>query len=139
MSYDTGAAPSATVAVNDPAVIAEVTAAFCRYERALVANDVATLDRLFWESPHTIRYGATENLHGYDAIRQFRAARPAKGLARELRNTVVTSYGRDFATVNTEFTRSGSTRIGRQSQTWVKMADGWKVVAAHVSLMDAPG
>ena len=124
--------------INAPDVVTEVSAAFARYEQALVTNDIAVLDALFWNSAHTIRYGATENLHGYDAIRQFRAARPAAGLARELRNTVVTTYGRDFATVNTEFTRTGNPRIGRQSHTWVRTEDGWKVVAAHVSLIDAP-
>ena len=124
--------------INAPDVVTEVSAAFARYEQALVTNDIAVLDALFWNSAHTIRYGATENLHGYDAIRQFRAARPAAGLARELRHTVVTTYGRDFATVNTEFTRTGNPRIGRQSQTWVRMENGWKVVAAHVSLIDAP-
>jgi hypothetical protein len=124
--------------INDPQVVAEVTAAFERYERALVGNDIAVLDELFWASPHTIRYGATENLHGYDAIRAFRVGRPSAGLARTLRNTVVTTFGRDFATANTQFTRTTTTRIGRQSQTWVRTPEGWKVVAAHVSLMDAP-
>jgi hypothetical protein len=124
--------------INDPQVVAEVTAAFERYERALVGNDVAVLDLLFWTSPHTIRYGATENLHGYDAIRAFRAGRPSAGLARTLRNTVITTFGRDFATANTEFTRTTTAKIGRQSQTWVRTVEGWKVVAAHVSLMDAP-
>ena len=124
--------------INLPEVVAEVTAAFQQYEKALTGNDVAVLDRLFWNNPHTIRYGATENLQGFDQIKAFRAARPAAGLARDLRNTVVTTYGVDFATVNTEFTRAGAARTGRQSQTWVRMADGWKVVAAHVSLLDAP-
>jgi len=127
-----------SLVINATDIVKEVTDAFACYEQALVTNDIAVLDALFWNSAHTIRYGATENLHGYDAIRQFRAARPAAGLARELRNTVVTTYGRDFATVNTEFTRTGNPRIGRQSQTWVRTEDGWKVVAAHVSLIDAP-
>jgi hypothetical protein len=122
--------------VNAPRVVAEVTQAFERYERALTGNDVALLDALFWDSPHTIRYGATENLHGYDAIRAFRAARPAAGLARTLHDVVVTTFGEDFATVNAQFTRNGVARTGRQSQTWVRMPDGWKVVAAHVSLVD---
>src|SRR3954447_7254935 len=124
--------------INAPSIVAEVTAAFEEYERALVGNDVAVLDRLFWNSPHTIRYGATENLHGYDEIKAFRAARPAAGLARTLQHTVVTTFGRDFATVNTEFARANTAPIGRQSQTWVRMPEGWKIVAAHVSLMDAP-
>ena len=124
--------------INAPQVVAEVITAFEQYEKALTGNDIATLDRLFWDSPDTIRYGATENLHGYDEIKAFRAARPATGLARVLRTTVVASFGRDFATVSTQFTREGVARIGRQSQTWVRMPDGWKIVAAHVSLMDAP-
>lgn len=121
--------------VNIPDVLAEVIEVFERYEMALVGNDVAVLDELFWASAHTLRYGATENLYGYDAIRAFRAARPSAGLARTLGRTVITSYGRDFATANTEFHRTGSDRVGRQSQTWVRMPEGWRVVAAHVSLM----
>ena len=124
--------------LNVPQVVADVTTAFEQYEKALIGNDVAVLDLLFWNNPHTIRYGATENLHGYDEIKAFRSARPAAGLARTLHRTVVTTYGQDFATINTEFTRKGTARIGRQSQTWVRMPDGWKIVAAHVSLMDAP-
>ena len=122
--------------VNIPEVLAEVTAVFARYEDALVNNQVEVLDELFWNSPTTIRYGAAENLIGYAAIQAFRAARPAAGLARRLSNTVITTYGRDTATAMTEFHRDGSTRIGRQSQTWVRLAEGWRVVAAHVSLID---
>jgi len=122
--------------INLPEVLAEMTAVFARYEDALVNNKVEVLDELFWGSPHTVRYGAAENLIGIDAIRAFRIARPATGLARRLSNTVITTYGRDFATAMTEFQRDGSTRHGRQSQTWVRMADGWRVVAAHVSLID---
>ncbi|MGV7209141.1 oxalurate catabolism protein HpxZ [Oxalobacteraceae bacterium A2-2] len=125
--------------INLPEVLAEVSAEFARYERALTGNDVAELDALFWDSPHTLRYGAAENLHGYDAIRAYRASRPAAGLERTLRNTVITTYGRDYATANTEFTREGSTRIGRQSHTWLRLPQGWRIVAAHVSLMDEPG
>lgn len=121
--------------VNLPDALAEVTGAFERYESALTTNDVAVLDELFWNSPHTLRYGATENLYGYDAIRAFRAARPSAGLARTLGKTVITTYGRDFATANTEFHRAGSERVGRQSQTWMRTPEGWRVVAAHVSLM----
>jgi hypothetical protein len=123
--------------INLPEVLAEVTAVFARYEAALVGNDVAVLDELFWDSPCTVRYGTGENLLGYAAIRAFRAARPSTGLTRLLANTVITSYGRDTATAMTEFRREGSARLGRQSQTWVRMAAGWRVVAAHVSLMDA--
>jgi hypothetical protein len=123
------------VIINEPDVLAEVTAVFERYEVALVTNDVAVLDELFWDSPHTLRYGATENLYGYDAIRAFRAGRPSAGLARTLGKTVITTYGRDFATANTEFFRHGSDRTGRQSQTWLRTPEGWRVVAAHVSLL----
>lgn len=121
--------------VNLPDVLAEVTAVFARYEDALVTNKVEVLDELFCDSPLTVRYGATENLIGIEAIRAFRRARPATGLARRLANTVITTWGRDFATAMTEFHRDGSTRVGRQSQTWVRMPDGWRVVAAHVSLI----
>lgn len=123
-------------AINLPDVLAEMTAVFARYEDALVNNRLDVLDEMFWASPHTVRYGATENLIGIDAIRAFRAARPAVGLARRLSNTVITTFGRDFATAMTEFHRDGSARHGRQSQTWVRMAQGWRVVAAHVSLVD---
>jgi hypothetical protein len=123
------------VAINLPEVLAEVRAQFDRYERALTGNDVAVLDELFWNSPHTLRYGATENLYGYEAIARFRASRPAQGLRREVLRAVITTYGRDFATADIEFRRPGSERIGRQSQTWVRMPEGWRVVAAHVSLL----
>lgn len=121
--------------INLPDVVAEVTAALDRYETALVNNQVEVLDALFWNSPHTLRYGAGENLYGYDAIRAFRAARSPQGLARRVLRTVVTTYGQDFATANLEFQRDGSDRIGRQSQTWMRTSEGWRVVAAHVSLM----
>jgi hypothetical protein len=121
--------------INDPQTLAEVTEAFERYEAALVSNDVAVLDELFWDSPHTLRFGVGENLFGYPAIQAFRAARPSAGLAREIFNTVITSYGPDFATANTEFRWEGSERTGRQSQTWMRTAEGWRVVAAHVSLL----
>ena len=121
--------------INLPEVHAEVSAAFARYERALVSNDVAVLDELFWNSPHTLRYGVAENLYGYDEIQAFRAGRPAVGLAREVLRTVITTYGTDFATANIEFRREGAARTGRQSQTWARLPEGWRVVAAHVSLM----
>ena len=123
------------IVINIPEVLAEVTAVFARYEDALVNNQVEVLDELFWNSPTTIRYGVTETLIGYAAIQAFRAARPATGLARRLSNTVITTYGRDTATAMTEFHRDGSTRVGRQSQTWVRLPEGWRVVAAHVSLI----
>lgn len=121
--------------INIPGVVAEVTAAFDRYEAALVGNDVAVLDELFWDSPHTLRYGATENLYGYDAIQAFRAGRPSAGLERTLLKNVITTYGHDFATANVEFQRTGGARPGRQSQTWMRTDKGWRVVAAHVSLL----
>jgi hypothetical protein len=123
------------VIINDPATLGEVSAAFALYERALMENDLATLDNLFWASPHTLRYGVGENLHGIDAIREFRKARPGGSPPRVLRNTVITTYGTDFATANTEFVRDSSTSLGRQSQTWVRTPEGWRVVAAHVSMM----
>ena len=121
--------------INLPQVLAEVALQCERYEQALVSNDVAVLDELFWNSPHTLRYGATENLYGYDAIQAFRAGRPSVGLQREILRTVITTYGQDFATANVEFQRVGSTQTGRQSQTWIRTDDGWRVVAAHVSLL----
>ena len=121
--------------VNLPDVLAEVRTQFERYEKALIGNDVAVLDELFWDSPHTLRYGATENLYGYDEIQAFRAARPALGLEREVIKTVVTTYGRDFATCNMEFRRAGVPGTGRQSQTWMRTQAGWRVVAAHVSML----
>jgi len=124
-----------TMHINLPDVVAEVTAAFARYETALVTNDVAALDELFWDSPHTLRYGVTENLYGYNAIRAFRAARPAQGLERAVLKTVITTYGRHFATANIEFQRIGVARPGRQSQSWMRTPQGWRVVCAHVSLL----
>ncbi|MFY3302548.1 oxalurate catabolism protein HpxZ [Achromobacter xylosoxidans] len=121
--------------INLPDVVAEVTVAFARYEAALVGNQVEVLDELFWNSSHTLRYGAAENLYGYDAIRAFRAGRSPQGLARRVLRTAITTYGRDFATTNIEFQRDGSDRIGRQSQTWMRTPQGWRVVSAHVSLM----
>ena len=122
-------------ALNLPDVVAEVTAAFERYETALVNNDVAVLDELFWNDARTLRYGVTENLYGYCAIEAFRAARPAHGLERSVLKNVITTYGRDFATCNLEFQRVGSAKPGRQSQTWIRTPQGWRVVAAHVSLL----
>ncbi len=121
--------------INLPEVHAEMTALFTRYEDALVNNRIEVLDELFWPSEHTVRYGVRENLRGIDEIRAFRAARPAQGLARTLQNTVITTYGRDCATAMTEFQREGGNKVGRQSQTWVRLPQGWRIVAAHVSLM----
>jgi hypothetical protein len=125
--------------IDLPDVVAEVKAAFARYEKALMANDVAELDAIFHNDPRTIRYGGTENLYGYREIEAFRAARSPAGLARTLSKTVITSYGRDFAVASTLFERASVPgKIGRQMQTWVRFADGWHVVAAHVSLIDLP-
>ena len=122
--------------INRPDVVAEVVRAFERYEAALVGNDVAVLDELFWDSALAVRYGATENLYGHAAIAAFRAARPAAGLARRATRTLITTFGADFATANMEFERAGGAQQGRQSQTWVRMREGWRIVAAHVSLLN---
>lgn len=121
--------------INLPDVLAEVAAVFERYETALVNNDVAVLDELFWQSPLTVRYGVTENLYGYEAIAAFRAQHLSTGLERTLSHTVITTYGRDFATANTEFERPSGSQ-GQQSQTWMRTMDGWRVVSAHVSLLN---
>jgi hypothetical protein len=123
--------------IDIPDVVAEVKAAFAAYEAALVGNDVPVLEALFRDDPRTIRYGITENLYGMDEIRAFRRGRSPAGLARSIERTVITTYGRDFATACTLFRRdSHPGRIGRQSQTWVRFPDGWRVVAAHVSVID---
>jgi hypothetical protein len=124
--------------IDDPRVLAEVESAFARYEAALVGNDVSALNELFWHSPLTIRYGIGENLYGSDEIRAFRAARSPAGLARHLSRTVITTYGDDFATAATLFHRdSAPGKIGRQMQSWARFPNGWRIVAAHVSLIDA--
>ena len=122
--------------INTPSAVAEVTAAFERYEAALTTNDVAVLNELFWNDPHTLRYGITENLYGHAAIAQYRGARSPTGLTRKLLKVVVTSYGNDYATANCEFERGG--RVGRQSHTWIRTRDGWRIAAAHVSMLAAP-
>ena len=124
--------------IDLPDVVAEVTAAFNRYEKALTTNDVAVLDETFRVDPRTIRYGGGENLYGHDAISNFRAARSPLGLARSLSRTVITTYGGDAAVASTLFHRAASPgKVGRQMQTWVRLADGWRIVAAHVSMIDA--
>jgi 1-carboxybiuret hydrolase subunit AtzH-like protein len=121
-----------------PEVVAEVTAAFERYERALVTNDVATLGALFRDDPRTIRYGIGENLYGFAEIEAFRAARSPAGLARTLSKTAISTYGRDHAVASTLYHRPTTPgKVGRQMQTWVRFAEGWRVVAAHVSVIDA--
>lgn len=123
--------------VDLPDVLAEVTEQFARYERALVTNDVDVLDELFRADPRTLRYGIGENLYGYDAITAFRAARSPVGLMRRTAKTVITAYGRDCAVASTLFYRdTTSGRVGRQMQTWVRFPEGWKIVAAHVSVID---
>ena len=125
--------------VDLPNVLAEVTAQFARYEKALVANDVAVLDQLFRADSRTLRYGIGENLYGHDAITAFRAARSPVGLMRKTARTVITTYGRDTAIASTLFYRDSLPgRVGRQMQTWVRFPEGWKIVAAHVSIIDEP-
>jgi hypothetical protein len=125
--------------IDRPEVVAEVTAAFARYEKALVTNDVATLNALFHDDPRTIRYGGAENLYGHDEISAFRGARSPAGLERTCSRTVITTYGRDFAVASTLFQRAAAPgKVGRQMQTWVRFDAGWRVVAAHVSLIDEP-
>lgn len=121
--------------INIPEVLAEVTAAHDRYEAALMANDVDVLDELFWNNALTLRYGIGEQLYGHDAIAAFRAARSSVGLARTTDPVIVTTYGRDFGTANLEFHRESVGGIGRQSQSWVRMPEGWRIVAAHVSVI----
>lgn len=123
--------------INLPDVKAEVEAAFGRYETALVTNDVDTLQALFWNSPLTIRYGINEILHGWNEIGAFRSARSPVGLARRISRTVITTYGRDFATASTLFHRDTLPgKVGRQMQTWARVPEGWRIVAAHVSTID---
>jgi hypothetical protein len=125
--------------IDLPEVVAEVREAFERYEQALVTNDVATLDSLFRRDERTIRYGIAENLYGHEEVAAFRAARPPVGLMRTRSRTVITTYGRDFAVASTLFHRPAMAgKVGRQMQSWVRFAEGWRVVAAHVSIIDAP-
>ena len=123
--------------INKPEVVAEVRRAFDRYEAALMANDTATLDALFWDHPAVIRYGVGEVLKGKAAISAFRRGRAVTDLARELTDIVIATYGDDFATALCEYRRTGSRRRGKQSQTWLRTADGWRIAAAHVSLAEA--
>jgi uncharacterized protein (DUF1800 family) len=125
--------------INDAEIVAEVTAVFERYEAALIANDTAVLDELFLTEPTTVRYGIGENLYGIEAIREFRTSRPAAGLVRRLAQTLITTYGRDCAVAATLFYRDAAPdKVGRQMQTWVRTPDGWRVAAAHVSIIDEP-
>ena len=125
--------------IDLPEVVAEVREQFARYEKALVTNDVVVLDELFRADPRTLRYGVGENLYGYDAIMAFRAARSPAGLMRRTDKTVITAYGRDTAVASTLFYRDTAPgRVGRQMQTWIRFAEGWRIVAAHVSVIDDP-
>jgi len=125
--------------IDLPDVLAEVGQAFARYEAALVTNDVATLGELFRNDPRTLRYGIGENLYGYDEIQGFRAARSPVGLMRTTARTVITAYGRDTAVASTLFYRDNAPgKVGRQMQTWVRFPEGWRIVAAHVSVIDEP-
>ncbi|HEX9126388.1 MAG TPA: oxalurate catabolism protein HpxZ [Methylomirabilota bacterium] len=120
---------------NIPEIAAEVRAEFERYERALNANDVDVLDSCFWNDPLVIRYSLMDNAYGFESIHASRLARPRSDILRELTKTVITTFGRDLATANTEFHRLESGRRGRQTQTWVRMPEGWRVVSAHVSFL----
>lgn len=125
--------------VNDPAVVEELAALYPQYETALVTNDAETLIRMFWASPRTVRFGAAENLHGIEEIAAFRRGRAAANLARTLDRLEIVTFGRDFGEISLEFSRDvdGVLRRGRQSQTWVRMPEGWRIVAAHVSMLAA--
>jgi ketosteroid isomerase-like protein len=127
------------VTVDDPEAKAEVERAFAEYERALVSNDVEALDHFFLPTDSAIRFGAGENLYGYQAIKAFRAARSAAGLSRKLEKTRIVAYGRDCAVAATLFRREAAPgKIGRQMQTWVRFPEGWRIVAAHISIIDEP-
>ncbi|MBB6142080.1 hypothetical protein HNQ77_000018 [Silvibacterium bohemicum] len=123
--------------VNDPEIVAELTALYPKYEAALVSNNAGTLTAMFWESPHALRFGATENLHGSEEIAAFRKSRPAVNLERTVKRLDIVTFGRDFGSVTLEFERvvGGKTVQGRQSQVWVRFPDGWKIVSAHVSTL----
>lgn len=125
-------------AINIAAVLAELEACVARYEAALMSNDISVLDELFWPSPHTRRFGAAENLYGFDEISAYRRARPGGAPARRILRQSITSFGRDFATADIEFQPLGTDRIGRQTQSWVRLQPGWRIVSAHVSFMSTP-
>jgi hypothetical protein len=123
--------------INDPAVVQELSELYPRYETALVSNDVENLIAMFWASPHTVRFGATENLHGIEEIVAFRKGRSPANLARAIDRLDILTFGQDFGEIAIEFSRltpSGIVR-GRQSQTWVRLPEGWRIVAAHVSVL----
>ncbi|MDZ8187027.1 MAG: oxalurate catabolism protein HpxZ [Nostoc sp. ChiSLP02] len=123
--------------INDPAVVAEVTDLYLKYEEALANNNLDVMDSLFWDASEVVRFGITENLYGSEEIRNFRASRPNPKIEREISNLKVVTFGKDTATVTLEFRRiiNNVERFGRQSQTWYRFPQGWKVVSAHVSLL----
>ncbi len=123
--------------INDPETVAELAAIYPQYETALTTNDIPTMQRLFWASPHVVRFGAAENLHGIDEIEAFRAARSPANLARHIIRLDISTFGKDFGCVHLEFERRKGDQVlrGRQSQTWVRLVEGWRVVAAHVSFL----
>ncbi len=126
--------------INDPDVVAELAELYPRYEQALVTNDVDTLVSMFWAAPQVMRFGVTENLYGPDELEAFRKTRPAANLARTITRLDIVSFGRDFASITLEFERTSSSGItrGRQSQVWVRLPEGWRIVQAHVSLLPKP-
>ena len=123
--------------INDPAIVAELAELYPLYEEALVTNDVETLTRMFWSSPYAIRLGAGENLYGVDEIEAFRKSRPAINLARQPIRLEVVTFGKDFGSITLEFERTTATGVvrGRQSQVWVRLEEGWRIVSAHVSIL----
>ncbi|PVM89084.1 oxalurate catabolism protein HpxZ [Caulobacter radicis] len=121
--------------INDPEVLAQVTAAVDAYETALMTNDVEALDGFFRDAPETVRYGVAENLYGFEEIAAFRIGRAGGSPLRARLRTEITTFGRDFAITNVEFLRTGAKQPGRQSQTWLRTENGWKIVSAHVSLL----
>jgi Protein of unknown function (DUF3225) len=125
--------------IDIPEIVEEVTSVFLQYETALVTNDIETLNGLFHDDPRTLRFGSSENLYGFADIKAFRSRRSPAGLARSLQDTVITTYGRDLALASTLFYREPVPgKVGRQMQTWVRFAEGWRIVAAHVSIIDGP-
>ncbi len=121
--------------INLPEIVAEVRAVFDRYEAALTGNDVPVLEELFWNADETTRYGVGENLYGWNDISAFRRARPTGPFRRSLMHTIITTYGRDFATANTEYQREGHAQTGRETKTLLRTPEGWRIVSAHVSLL----
>jgi len=124
--------------INDPATVAELAALYPRYEQALVTNDVETLTAMFWTAPEVMRFGVTENLYGFEELEAFRKSRPSVGLARTVKRLDIVAFGTDFGSITLEFERAakdGKLIHGRQSQVWVRLPEGWRIVAAHVSLL----